>query len=83
MCPSIFFSYFHDGLKTIELFGDYVANLSAKLQQVRQKQDEERRKLNELRQLLRSAPGLEKESSSSQYDLEDIAICSKKMCICK
>ncbi|XKL68849.1 hypothetical protein PGB90_006618 [Kerria lacca] len=56
-------NYFHDGLKTIEHFGDYVANLSAKLQQVRQKQDEERRKLNELRQLLRSAPGLEKEVS--------------------
>ncbi|XKL61195.1 hypothetical protein PGB90_008252 [Kerria lacca] len=53
------FDYFHDGLKTIEHFGDYVANLLAKLQQVRQKQDEERRKLNELRQLLRSATGLE------------------------
>lgn len=60
---AIYFSYFHDGLKTIEHFGDYVANLSVKLQQVRQKQDEERKRLNELRQLLRSAPGLEKEVS--------------------
>lgn len=54
-------SYFNDGLKTIEHFGNYVTDLSSKLHQVRQKQDEERRRLNELRQLLRSAPGLEKE----------------------
>lgn len=40
-----------------------MANLSVKLQQVRQKQDEERKRLNELRQLLRNAPGLEKEVS--------------------
>ncbi|RZF46981.1 hypothetical protein LSTR_LSTR011844 [Laodelphax striatellus] len=56
-------NYFQDGLKTIEHFGSYVADLSVKLQKVRQKQDEERRKLNELRTLLRNAPGLEKETS--------------------
>lgn len=60
----VFCSYFQDGLKTIEYFGSYVADLSTRLQTVRQKQDEERRQLNELRQLLlRSAPGLEKEVS--------------------
>ncbi|XP_065224976.1 arfGAP with SH3 domain, ANK repeat and PH domain-containing protein [Planococcus citri] len=56
-------NYFHDGLKTIEDFGNYVADLSARLQQIRQKQDDERKRLNELRQLLRNAPGLEKEVS--------------------
>lgn len=55
------FSYFQDGLKTIEHFGNYVADLSMKLQKIRQKQDEERRRLTELRTLLRNAPGLEKE----------------------
>ncbi|CAB0016648.1 unnamed protein product [Nesidiocoris tenuis] len=54
-------NYFQDGLKTIEHFGSYVADLSSKLQKVRQKQDEERRRLSELRTLLRSSPGLEKE----------------------
>uniref|UniRef100_T1HS89 Transaldolase n=1 Tax=Rhodnius prolixus TaxID=13249 RepID=T1HS89_RHOPR len=54
-------NYFQDGLKTIEHFGSYVADLSVKLQKVRQKQDEERRRLTELRTLLRSSPGMEKE----------------------
>ncbi|KAJ9587519.1 hypothetical protein L9F63_028228, partial [Diploptera punctata] len=57
-------NYFQDGLKTIEHFGSYVADLSIKLQKIRQKQDEERRRLTELRTLLRSAPGLEKEATS-------------------
>ncbi|GFG35696.1 hypothetical protein Cfor_04568 [Coptotermes formosanus] len=56
-------NYFQDGLKTIEHFGSYVADLSIKLQKIRQKQDEERRRLTELRTLLRSAPGLDKEVS--------------------
>ncbi|XP_063220223.1 arfGAP with SH3 domain, ANK repeat and PH domain-containing protein isoform X2 [Bacillus rossius redtenbacheri] len=55
-------NYFQDGLKTIQHFGSYVADLSIKLQKIRQKQDEERRKLTELRTLLRSAPGLDKEA---------------------
>lgn len=57
----IFPSYFQDGLKTIEHFGNYVADLSIKLQKIRQKQDEERKQLSELRNVLRSAPGFEKE----------------------
>ncbi|XP_033606485.1 arfGAP with SH3 domain, ANK repeat and PH domain-containing protein isoform X3 [Cryptotermes secundus] len=57
-------NYFQDGLKTIEHFGSYVADLSIKLQKIRQKQDEERRRLTELRTLLRSAPGLDRETSS-------------------
>ncbi|KAK7867299.1 hypothetical protein R5R35_002124 [Gryllus longicercus] len=58
-------NYFQDGLKTIEHFGSYVADLSVKLQKIRQKQDEERRRLAELRTLLRSSPGLDKESTAS------------------
>lgn len=65
-------SYFHDGLKTIEHFGNYVTDLSLKLQQVRLKQDEERKRLNELRQLLRSAPGLEKEVSIHFLSLSNL-----------
>jgi len=61
-CNLIFFcSYFQDGLKTIEHFGGYVADLSVKLHQIRQKQEEERRNLSELRAILRSSPGLDKE----------------------
>uniref|UniRef100_A0A8D8M2C7 Arf-GAP with SH3 domain, ANK repeat and PH domain-containing protein 1 n=1 Tax=Cacopsylla melanoneura TaxID=428564 RepID=A0A8D8M2C7_9HEMI len=56
-------NYFQDGLKTIEHFGGYVSDLSTKLQKIRQKQDEERKKLGELRTLLRNAPGLDKEPS--------------------
>ncbi|KAK6630328.1 hypothetical protein RUM44_004995 [Polyplax serrata] len=54
-------NYFQDGLKTIEHFGNYVADLSIKLQKIRQKQDEERKQLSELRNVLRSAPGFEKD----------------------
>lgn len=56
----VFSSYFQDGLKTIEHFGSYVADLSVKLQKIRQNQDEERRRLTELRSLLRSS-GCDKE----------------------
>lgn len=53
-------SYFQDGLKTIEHFGSYVVDLSMKLQKIRQAQDEERRRLMELRSLLKSS-GCDKE----------------------
>lgn len=43
-----------------------MADLSIKLQKVRQKQDEERRRLTELRGLLRNSPGLDKEVSRPQ-----------------
>ncbi|CAG2053868.1 unnamed protein product [Timema podura] len=57
--------YFQDGLKTIQHFGNYVADLSIKLQKIRQKQDEEKRRLTELRTLLRNAPGLDKEAMNT------------------
>ncbi|XP_018326962.1 arfGAP with SH3 domain, ANK repeat and PH domain-containing protein isoform X2 [Agrilus planipennis] len=58
-------NYFQDGLKTIEHFGSYVADLSIKLQKIKQKQEEERRKLTDLRALLRTVPGIDKENNST------------------
>lgn len=57
-------NYFQDGLKTIEHFGNYVADLSIKLQKIRQAQDEEKRKLTDLRNLIKSTPSLEKDTGS-------------------
>lgn len=54
------FSYFKDGLKTIAHFGTYIHDLTNKLQSIKQKQDEERRRLLELRTLLRSAPDFDR-----------------------
>ncbi|XP_055605216.1 arfGAP with SH3 domain, ANK repeat and PH domain-containing protein [Uranotaenia lowii] len=53
-------NYFKDGLKTIAHFGTYIEELSIKLQTIRHKQDEERRKLLELRALLRSSPDFDR-----------------------
>ncbi|XP_058456104.1 arfGAP with SH3 domain, ANK repeat and PH domain-containing protein [Malaya genurostris] len=53
-------NYFKDGLKTIAHFGTYIEELSVKLHTIRHKQDEERRKLLELRTLLRSSPDFDR-----------------------
>ncbi|XP_026319589.1 arfGAP with SH3 domain, ANK repeat and PH domain-containing protein isoform X2 [Hyposmocoma kahamanoa] len=58
-------NYFQDGLKTIEHFGVYVADLSVQLQKIRQQQDDERRRLLELRNMLRAAAPQDKEVSAS------------------
>lgn len=54
-------NYFQDGLKTIEHFGVYVADLSVQLQKIRQQQDDERRRLFELRNMLRAAAPQDRE----------------------
>ncbi|XP_033209632.1 arfGAP with SH3 domain, ANK repeat and PH domain-containing protein isoform X3 [Belonocnema kinseyi] len=67
-------NYFQDGLKTIEHFGSYITDLSVKLQKIRQAQDEERRRLTELRSLLRSS-GCDKEliaNASLGYSLHQL-----------
>ena len=56
-------SYFQDGLKTIEHFGSYITDLSQGLQRIRQKQDEERKQLADLRQLLKNSHVFDKEVS--------------------
>ncbi|KAI5639753.1 putative GTPase activating protein for arf domain-containing protein [Phthorimaea operculella] len=58
-------NYFQDGLKTIEHFGVYVADLSVQLQKIRQQQDDERRRLLELRNMLRAAAPQDREATSS------------------
>ncbi|XP_023172645.2 arfGAP with SH3 domain, ANK repeat and PH domain-containing protein isoform X1 [Drosophila hydei] len=53
-------NYFKDGLQTIEHFGTYIGDLSDKLHVIKQKQDEDRRSLLDLRTLLRSTPDFER-----------------------
>ncbi|KAJ2947726.1 hypothetical protein O0L34_g9502 [Tuta absoluta] len=67
-------NYFQDGLKTIEHFGVYVADLSVQLQKIRQQQDDERRRLLELRNMLRAAAPQDRESASSMggYSLHQL-----------
>ena len=45
----------------MEHFGSYVTILSSNLTKIRQRQDDEKRKLTEIRNLLRTTPVLEKE----------------------
>lgn len=58
-------NYFQDGLKTIEHFGVYVTDLSLQLQRIRQQQDDERRRLLELRNMLRAAAPQDREIGTS------------------
>ncbi|KAG8183532.1 hypothetical protein JTE90_003879 [Oedothorax gibbosus] len=60
-------NYFQDGLKTIEHFSGYIKELATKLQKIRQKQDEERKKLVDLRNTLRQSPSLEPRDSLVLY----------------
>lgn len=50
-------SYFQDGLKTIEHFNGYINELSSKISKIKSKQDEERKKLLDLRNILKSSGG--------------------------
>ncbi|XP_066247330.1 arfGAP with SH3 domain, ANK repeat and PH domain-containing protein isoform X2 [Euwallacea similis] len=68
-------NYFQDGLKTIEHFGNYVADLSVKLQKIKQAQDEEKRKLSDLRNLIKSTPNLDKgeiDKGAAGYSLHQL-----------
>ncbi|CAG7828271.1 unnamed protein product [Allacma fusca] len=58
-------NYFQDGLKTMEHFGSYVTILSTNLTKIRQRHDDEKRRLTEMRNLLRTTPVLEKELSNA------------------
>ena len=59
-------SYFQDGLKTIEHFNGYINELSTKISSIKAKQDDERKKLVDLRNVLKSsAPFLESKDPSS------------------
>ena len=57
---SSFHRYFHDGLKTIEHFGTYIEDLVNKLTVIRQNQFEEKRDLEDVRNMLKTSPGFNK-----------------------
>ena len=59
-------SYFQDGLKTIEHFHCYIEELVVQLARLKQNQDAERRKLVELRDVLRSFMSSYKEVNVSE-----------------
>ena len=59
-------NYFRDGLKTIEHFNGYISELSLKLTKIRQKQEDERKNLLELRNLLRTSANLPENASKDQ-----------------
>lgn len=73
-------SYFQDGLKTIEHFGSYITDLSQGLQRIRQKQDEERKQLADLRQLLKSSHVFDKEVSLCVLTTTTGRVCVRNRC---
>lgn len=70
------FSYFQDGLKTIEHFSGYIKELATKLQKIRQKQDEERKKLVDLRNTLRNSPSLDSREVTMLFKIENKMLIS-------
>ena len=54
------FRYFHDGLKTIENFGTYIEDLVNNLAIIRQNSFEEKRDLEDVRNMLKTSPGFNK-----------------------
>ena len=59
-CLFFFCRYFHDGLQTVEHFGTYIEDLVSKLSVIRQSQFEEKRDLEEVRNMLKTSPGFNK-----------------------
>ena len=59
-CLFFFSRYFHDGLQTVEHFGTYIEDLVSKLSVIRQSQFEEKRDLEEVRNMLKTSPGFNK-----------------------
>lgn len=62
-------SYFQDGLKTIEHFNGYINELSSKIAKIKCKQDEERKKLLDLRNILKSSGGFGSDNVNSSSSL--------------
>ena len=54
------YRYFSEGFQAIEHFGTYIADLSTKLTDIRQLQDDEKEDLIGVRNSLKNSPGLEK-----------------------
>lgn len=62
-------SYFQDGLKTIEHFNGYINELSSKISSLKITQDDERKKLIDLRNILRSSASIVESSKESSSNL--------------
>ncbi|XP_077990520.1 arf-GAP with SH3 domain, ANK repeat and PH domain-containing protein 2-like [Glandiceps talaboti] len=58
-------NFFQDGMKTLEHFKSYIEELTVQLQHIKQQQDEEKKELVDLRNVLRGNLALEKESQSN------------------
>ncbi|XP_063953645.1 arf-GAP with SH3 domain, ANK repeat and PH domain-containing protein 1-like isoform X5 [Lytechinus pictus] len=55
-------NYFRDGLKTVDHFQSYIDELSSHVSQIKARQDEERKKLFELKLTLKNSLNIEKET---------------------
>ena len=77
----LFFRYFHDGLQTIEHFGTYIDDLVNKLTHIRQYQFEEKRDLEDVRNVLKTSPGFNKMVSwNISFDIQiQKFVCLQKM----
>ena len=57
---SLLFRYYSEGFQAVEHFGNYITELTGKLSDIRQIQDDEKTDLIEVRNSLKNSPGLEK-----------------------
>ena len=57
--------YFSEGLQTVEHFGNYIDDLASKLLGIRHEQEDEKRDLMDVRNVLKSSPGFTKSGSGS------------------
>ena len=57
---SFLFRYYSEGFQAVEHFGNYITELTGKLSDIRQIQDDEKTDLIEVRNSLKNSPGLEK-----------------------
>ena len=61
------FSYFTDGLRTIEHFGTYIEDLTVKLSGIKTQQEDERRALIDVKNCLKNSAGIHKMVSFHTY----------------
>ena len=72
------FSYFQDGLKTIEHFRCYIEELVTELTRIRQQQDQEKWQLIELRDALKNSMSLYTQVSNAAFSILVVSVS----CIC-
>lgn len=55
--------YFTEGLQTINCFGEYIEDLTSKMADIRKEEEEEKRDLVDVRNMLKNSPGFSKVAS--------------------